>query len=257
MLNFRRINLLTGAAILAMMALYFLRPFPLLYFLIPVLLWVAHVFYGCYYIDSGFFIRLICEGDPAEKRMALTFDDGPSADHTPAILELLKTEGVKATFFCIGKHIEGNENILKQTHEEGHTIGNHSYSHHFLFDLFSRRKMIADLKSCDQIVNAVIKVTPRMFRPPYGVTNPQVRDAIMEGNYFPVGWNIRSMDTVIQDPNRLKNRVISRFAPGAIILFHDSGKCTAAILRDIIAEAQHRGYTFVTVDQLLNLKPYA
>lgn len=257
MLNFSRINFLTGAAILALMALYFVRPFPVWYFLLPVLIWSAFVFYGCYTIGSGFFIRIACEGDRSEKRMALTFDDGPSAEHTPVVLNILRTAGVKATFFCIGKNIAGNENLLRQIHEEGHTIGNHSFSHHLLFDLFSRKRMTADLKSCDQIVNTVLQVTPRMFRPPYGVTNPQVRDAIVEGKYFPVGWNIRSMDTVIQDPNRLKKRVTSRFAPGAIILFHDSGKCTAAILRDIITDAQHRGYSFVTVDQLLKIKPYA
>lgn len=257
MLNFRRVNLLTAAAILAMMALYAVRPFPLVYFLLPITLWSAFVFYGCYNIDSGFFIRIVCEGDSSEKRMALTFDDGPSAEHTPAILDLLRAEGVKATFFCIGKNIAGNETLLKQIHEEGHTIGNHSYSHHFLFDLFSRSKMTADLKSCDQIVNSTINVTPRMFRPPYGVTNPHVRDAIIEGKYFPVGWNIRSLDTVINDRNRLMKRVISRFAPGAILLLHDSGKYTTSILRDIITEAQHQGYTFVTVDQLLKIKPYA
>lgn len=256
MLNFRRINLLALGTIFTMMALYFVRPLPMVSFLLPVLIWSAFVFYGCYYIDSGFFIRVVCEGDRSEKRMALTFDDGPSAEHTPAVLNVLRAEGVKATFFCIGQHIAGNEDLLKQIHEEGHTIGNHSYSHHFFFDLFSRRRMIADLKSCDSIVHSILNITPRMFRPPYGVTNPQVRDAIVEGKYFPVGWNIRSMDTVILDRNRLMNRVMFRFAPGAIILFHDSGQFTAEILHDIITEAQRHDYTWVTVDQLLKIKPY-
>jgi len=102
----------------------------------------------------------------------------------------------------------------------------------------------------------MINVTPRMFRPPFGVTNPRVRDVIQEGNYFPVGWNIRSMDTVITNSNRLMNRVVSRFKPGAIILFHDSKQVTVEILDEIIRESREQGYQLVTVDQLLKIKPY-
>jgi len=256
MLNFRNVNSMLLVAVVTMIALHVRFPFSVVYFLIPLAAWGAFVFYGCYNIGSGFFILIPCEGDRSEKCMALTFDDGPSAEHTPAILDILKAEGVKATFFCIGRHVEGNEAMLKRIHEEGHTIGNHSYSHHFFFDLYSRKRMIADVKSFDAIVHSMLSVTPRMFRPPYGVTNPNVRDVIVERNYFPVGWNIRSMDTVIHDRNRLKNRVVSRFAPGAIILLHDSGKVTVDILRDIVTEAQRHDFRWVTVDQLLKIKPY-
>ena len=235
---------------------YAFYSFPTGYFLLPFLLWSVVVFYGCYNINAGFFIRIPCQGDSSEKKMALTFDDGPSPEYTPAILDILKMQGVRATFFCIGRHMVGNEMILERIHAEGHTIGNHSYSHHFWFDLFSVKRMKADLASCDALVHAVLQITPRMFRPPYGVTNPQVRDVILDGNYFPVGWNIRSMDTVINNPGRLFQRVVSRFTPGAVILFHDSKQVTVDILNEIIRESRDQGYQLVTVDQLFKIQPY-
>ncbi len=256
MLNFRLTNILLLASCFTMIALYVVYPFSFAYFLLAFLAWGTLVFYGCYNIDSDFFIPVHCSGDGSEKWMALSFDDGPSAEHTPAILDILKEEGVNATFFCIGRHIEGNEELMQRIHAEGHTIGNHSYSHHFFFDLFSRKRMMADLKLFDSKIYSLLNLTPRLFRPPYGVTNPQVRDVILQGNYFPVGWNIRSMDTVIPNRNRLMSRVVSRFSPGAIVLFHDSGKVTAQILREIILEAQQRGFVWVTVDHLLKVKPY-
>ena len=256
MLDFRKTNILISGIYIIMLVVYGYFPFALAYFLLPLLLWSAVVFYGCYNIEAGFFIRIKCHGDIAEKTMALTFDDGPSKEYTPAILDILKKQEVKATFFCIGRHVEGNEKLMKRIHEEGHTIGNHSFSHDFWFDLFSVKRMKEDLKSFDAIVHSMINVTPRMFRPPFGVTNPRVRDVIQEGNYFPVGWNIRSMDTVITNSNRLMNRVVSRFKPGAIILFHDSKQVTVEILDEIIRESREQGYQLVTVDQLLKIKPY-
>ncbi|HRH65756.1 MAG TPA: polysaccharide deacetylase family protein [Bacteroidia bacterium] len=256
MLNFRNSNILLLIAVISMIAVRSVYPFSLIFFILPFLIWSGLVFYGCYRIDSEFFIPVKCKGEEDEKLMALTFDDGPSAKFTPAILDILKAMNVKATFFCIGRNIEGNENILKRMHAEGHTIGNHSYSHHFWFDLFSVKKMTEDLRFLDTKVFATLSVTPRMFRPPYGVTNPNVRDTIIRSNYFPVGWSIRSMDTVAKDCNLLQKKVRSRFHPGAVILFHDTGKCTPAVLQNLITDAQNQGYQWVRVDQLFQINPY-
>ena len=257
MLNFRNSNLILGSLLLLMVVAYVVNPFPLGYILLPFLLWLLVVAYGCYRIDSGFFMEVLCKGEDGKKIMAMTFDDGPSAEHTPKILDILHAAGIKASFFCIGKNIGGNENILRRIHEEGHMIGNHSYSHHFGFDFFSAGRMVADLRQADASISAILNVTPRMFRPPYGVINPNVRKTILEGNYFPVGWNIRSFDTLIRNPKRLKDRIITRFSPGAVLLLHDSGIFTAEILNEIIHESQRQGYQWVTIDQLLNIKPYA
>jgi len=140
----------------------------------------------------------------------------------PEILHLLQQHAVKATFFCIGKRIPGNESILQQIKEDGHIIGNHSYSHHFWFDMFSSKKMLQDLRLMDEEVERVAGVQPKLFRPPYGVTNPNLSKAITSGGYTPIGWSVRSMDTVIKDERKLLAKINKGLHPGAVFLFHDT-----------------------------------
>jgi peptidoglycan/xylan/chitin deacetylase (PgdA/CDA1 family) len=153
------------------------------------------------------------------KRNCISFDDGPASNYTTEILQLLKQDNVKATFFCIGNRIAGNENIIKKIKEDGHIIGNHSYSHHFWFDIFSSKKMLDDLKKMDQETERVTGMLPKLFRPPYGVTNPNLRKAIIKGDYTPIGWSVRSMDTVIKDEKKLLDKINRSLKPGAVFLF--------------------------------------
>jgi peptidoglycan/xylan/chitin deacetylase (PgdA/CDA1 family) len=146
--------------------------------------------------------------------------------------------------------------MLERIVSGGHIIGNHSYSHHFWFDLFSAKKMLADLRMMDLAVHEATGLTPRLFRPPYGVTNPNLAKAIVKGNYIPVGWNIRSMDTVIKDEVKLFNKLAAAIKPGAILLFHDTSKTTLAILHDLIKHIHGKGYEIVRVDKMLNVKAY-
>jgi peptidoglycan/xylan/chitin deacetylase (PgdA/CDA1 family) len=96
-----------------------------------------------------------------------------------------------------------------------------------------------------------------LFRPPYGVTNPNLKKAIVEGNYIPVGWSMRSMDTVIKDEKKLFNKVISKIKPGAVFLFHDTSNATVAILPAIIKHIHENGYEIIRLDKMLNLQAYA
>ena len=116
---------------------------------------------------------------------------------------MLKDSNAKAAFFCIGSRINENASILKQAYDEGHLIGNHTFSHHFWFDMFSSKKMLQDLRQMDAALAAVIGVQPKLFRPPYGVTNPNLKKAIVNGQYTPVGWSVRSLDTAIKDEEKL------------------------------------------------------
>ena len=115
--------------------------------------------------------------------MALTFDDGPDERNTSMILDILKN-GINCNILLYRTQYSGNESVLKRIHMEGHTIGNHSYSHAFLFDLFSKRKMQKDLEQMDNLVVQILGKRPKLFRPPYGVTNPAVRDVILRGIIF-------------------------------------------------------------------------
>jgi peptidoglycan/xylan/chitin deacetylase (PgdA/CDA1 family) len=172
-------------------------------------------------------------------------------------LQLLKQDNIKATFFCIGNRIAGNENIIKKIKEEGHIIGNHSYSHHFWFDIFSSKKMLDDLKKMDLETEKITGLVPKLFRPPYGVTNPNLKKAIIKGNYTPVGWSVRSMDTVIRNEKKLLDKIKRSLKPGAVFLFHDTSKTTVSILPEFIREVKNKGYHIIPLDKLLHLIPYA
>ena len=257
MLNFRNTNVLFITLLCLLIGIHIYTGLPVYVYLILIFIYLVIIFYGCVNISSGFFIRVICVANTGKKEIAISFDDGPAADHTTQILEVLKENNTTAAFFCIGSRISGNENILKQMDAEGHIIGNHSYSHHFWFDMFSSKRMLNDLKMGDAIIHDVINRRPHLFRPPYGVTNPNLKKAIVAGNYIPVGWSVRSMDTVIKDEKKLLKKIIKGIKPGAVFLFHDTCKITMAVLPAFIKEVKAKGFNIIRLDKMLNLKPYA
>jgi peptidoglycan/xylan/chitin deacetylase (PgdA/CDA1 family) len=215
------------------------------------------LFYGCYYIGSNFFIKVVCSAETGKKQIAISFDDGPKELYTREILEVLKRHHIKAAFFCIGNRIAGNEELLLYLHNEEHIIGNHSYSHHFWFDLFSTKKVIADLQQMDTVTESVIGVKPKLFRPPYGVLNPNIKRAIVKGQYTPIGWSVRSMDTVIDNEKKLFEKITRSLKPGAIFLFHDTSAITLNILPLFIQFVKDEGYEIVRLDKMLHLQAYA
>jgi peptidoglycan/xylan/chitin deacetylase (PgdA/CDA1 family) len=257
MLNFRNVNIFFALFILAWFILDSQFHFtPAAYGWI-LLVYVAVLFCGCYFIQLNYFLKSVCSGNRNKKEIALSFDDGPDESFTPAILDTLKESGAEAVFFCIGKKIPGREEILRRITNEGHLIGNHSYSHHYFFDLFPAGKMLEDLRQMNQLVNEVTGLTPRLFRPPYGVTNPGVKKAVEEGGFVSIGWDLRSLDTVIRDENRLLEKVLRRVKPGSILLFHDTSEATVKMLPRLIRELRQREYRFVRLDKLIKLEPYA
>jgi peptidoglycan/xylan/chitin deacetylase (PgdA/CDA1 family) len=250
-------NILFISLVLLSLAAQMVFSVPVYFYIILVGVYSLILFYGCYYVGSKFFIPIICSVKTDKKVIALSFDDGPVAENTLQILQLLKDSNAKAAFFCIGSRIAGNEAILKQAYDEGHLISNHTFSHHFWFDMFSAKKMLADMRMMDQAMNNVIGKAPKLFRPPYGVTNPNLKKAIIQGNYIPVGWSMRSMDTVIKDEEKLLNKVISKIKPGAVFLFHDTSNTTIAMMPALIKHIQANGYEIIRLDKMLNLQAYA
>lgn len=246
--------LLLGAALLVH-SLW--APLPWWFFLILPIPYVAALVWGACNIGSSFYIPVTCAANTQEKVIALTFDDGPLQKYTPEVLDILQREQVPAAFFCIGNRIKGNEPLLRRIDAEGHVIGNHSFSHHFWFDMFGPGKMLAELKQVDETVEDVIGKKPLLFRPPYGVTNPNLAKAIRRGGYTPIGWNIRSLDTVAKDREELLGRIRSGIRPGAILLLHDSMKVTVQVLPALIRELKGKGYRIERIDKLLNIPAYA
>ena len=205
---------------------------------------------------SNFHHPVICSGKTDEKSVAITFDDGPHAVFTPVILDILHKYGVKAMFFCIGKNIRGNESLIRQIHQQGHLIGNHSFSHSKWFDLFSPRRIRAELVETDLQISNITGNKPGFFRPPYGVVNPMVSRALKTMHWKTVCWSIRSFDTLEREPRKISEKVLRQLKPGAIILLHDFTSFSQHHLEELLIAIQSAGYTIVPVDHLLNTEGY-
>ena len=203
---------------------------------------LAFMFYASYSIKSQVYVRALCRVKTTEKVVYLTFDDGPNAEQTPQVLDVLKRNNAKATFFCIGSRIAGNEHILKRIIDEGHTIGNHSFSHINSLPLFSRRRMIADIEQCQKAIENAIGTTPTLFRPPFGVTNPTVGKAVKTLNLKTIGWTIRTYDTNRCSDAKIARRISRQLRPGAIILLHDRLPQSAERLQMVIDTVKENGY---------------
>lgn len=212
------------------------------YLIIWVKLFAIIQFCGAYFIGLNFHLKSTNSLNTIEKKVLLTFDDGPHAN-TVKVLEVLKKHDVKAVFFIIGKNIVGNETILKQIVEDGHQIGNHSFSHHNFIDLWSTKKVTEDFASCQKLIEEY-QANTTLFRPPYGVTNPNIFRAVKTLNLQSTGWNVRSYDTSIKDVEKIKQRVVSQLKPGAIILLHDRLDFMPELLETLIPAIKEKGYGF-------------
>jgi peptidoglycan/xylan/chitin deacetylase (PgdA/CDA1 family) len=220
------------------------------------LVYLLFTIYGSYFIQANYFIDLLHHGNRQQKKIALTFDDGPQPGFTAQVLDILKEKQVPALFFLIGQNVKGNEGDLQRMDAEGHIVGNHSYSHNYWFSLKQTNNMLADIKLCDEEVMRVMRKQPKLFRPPYGVTNPMVANAIRQGNYTGMGWSLRSYDTSAKDPDRLLNKILAKLKNGDVILLHEWGKYTIAILPDLIDKSRKLGFEFVRADELLGVEAY-
>lgn len=226
------------------------------YFVLVGCLWFLIVFWGSTFIASNYHVKTFC-GNPleTEKKIALTFDDGPHA-MTLLVLDILKKYNAKATFFCIGKNIEAHPEILKKVIDDGHIVGNHSYNHSPFFDFYRKNKVIAEIEKTDALIASVLGKKTTLFRPPYGVTNPSIRRALERTKHKTIGWNIRSLDGVVKEENFLLDRIIKRIKPGGIVLLHDTSMQTANVLEQLLKALEQNNYKVVPLEELLNLKAY-
>jgi peptidoglycan-N-acetylglucosamine deacetylase len=219
-----------------------------------VVLYVWVTAYGSYNIEANYFVNSINTGKA--KGVALTFDDGPDPETTPRILSILKELNVKATFFVIGKKVEVYPDLLRQIDEEGHIIGNHSYSHSFVIGFFSTKRLAADMAKCNEAISAAIGKTPVFFRPPFGVTNPRYVAALKENGLQSIGWSLRSFDTRAKNKYQLIDKVISNLRTRDIVLLHDNIPVTVSALEDIVEHCKNKRLPLHTLSKIINREPY-
>ncbi|NQD69204.1 polysaccharide deacetylase family protein [Sphingobacterium shayense] len=217
---------------------------------------LAIVTLGTFDIRLGYFMPIYFKGkDTRDKFISLSFDDGPS-DHTSEILFLLDKYNAKATFFCVGKQVKIYPEIAKKIVRNGHTIGNHTFTHTPQFGFMDRRQVERELRDCDRTFLEVVGRVPRLFRPPYGVTNPSIAKTVKVTKHHVIGWSNRSLDTVIKQDAKIYKRVVRRLRSGDIILFHDTSARTVEVIRRLLPFLVENGYVCVTIDKLLNLQAY-
>jgi len=219
-----------------------------------VLIYLVLIISGSGLIQLNYFVKSINKG--SGKGVAITFDDGPDAQTTPQILAILAKENIKATFFVIGHKIEANKELLQRIHYEGHTVGNHSFSHTKKLTSSSTNLLRADFLKCSKSIEYVINEKPIFFRPPFGVTNPRYKRAIIALSLKSIGWSIRSLDTKTNNAKQLYNSLIKKISKGSIILFHDTQKVTVEVLPQIIEHCKNNGIKIVPLPQLINERPY-
>lgn len=218
---------------------------------------VAFGVYASFRIGSDVYLKVRCRGRGDRKTIALTFDDGPDERMTPRVLDVLARHGIRATFFLVGERAERYPGIVRRIVAEGHTIGNHTTTHSGLFPLRRSARMAAELERTRRILRTLTGRCVRLFRPPFGVTNPNMARAVCAGGYETVGWSVRSFDTVARIPRRkVLSRMVGRLHPGAVVLLHDRCEEADRLLEALIGEAETRGYGFETVDRLFEIEAY-
>ncbi len=181
-----------------------------------------------------------------ESEIALTFNDGPDANRTPRVLDILRSAKIRATFFHIGEHIRAKPEIDHRLVDDGHTLGTHTFSH---IDLVR-----ADLKKADKQIlkgreeaEAASGVDAPFFRPPYGLLSNEVRD-ILKRRKMPVfQGNIDSLDWKIRDESALYDNLLKAIEreKGGVLILHETEEATVGVLRALIEELKSRGFTFV------------
>lgn len=209
---------ITGVfALLLALVLFLFSPilaiFPLSLFLFSCL---AAPFIAGY----GFFLPVISRGSPENNHVALTFDDGPWPASTPILLDLLARHKLVATFFVVGRQAAKYPDLIAAILAQGHTIGNHSLRHDPFLMLRTPKTLQEDIHTTQEILEK-LGVTPFVFRPPVGITNPRLKRVLAQEKLLAVNYSCRALDGGNRNIDNLAGKILHRLRPGDIILLHD------------------------------------
>lgn len=184
---------------------------------------------------------------PADKLIAITFDDGPRRNTTERLLDGLQERGASATFFLIGKQIEGNEDLVRRMQAEGHQVGSHTWNHVRLQGV-SRETLQREVGRTEETLEALLGGGPYWLRPPYGAVDAADRELLQVPM---IKWSIDPRDWEKLNTAQVKAAVLENAAPNQIILLHDIYDTSVDAALEIVDTLQGEGYRFVTVQELL------
>ena len=200
------------------------------------------------------------EGPVNQKRIALTFDDGPDSTYTQQMLDILNEHNIKGTFFLIGNRALVFPDVVKRMVQDGHIVGNHTQNHPDILKM-NKTKTKEEILKAEDVLSALTGYRTALFRSPYGSLDPdKVRD-IEKLNYKIIAWNVDSLDWKSLTAEQVKTNILENVRGGSIILQHSSGSekenltGSVAALKDIIVTLKKEGYKFVTIPELLDI-PY-
>ena len=198
-------------------------------------------------IIKKLFPKLIWDIPNANKTVFLTFDDGPTPEITPWVLNVLKQHQIKATFFCIGDNIRKYPEIFKQVINDGHSIGNHTFNHLKGWETETRNYM-ENLQLCDTEIRKLTTANYNLFRPPYGKIKRSQAIQAREAGYKIIMWDILTADYDKNvSPQKCLENATKKTASGSIIIFHDSVKAfpnVEFVLPKTIEKLKEKGFTF-------------
>jgi polysaccharide deacetylase family sporulation protein PdaB len=209
-----------------------------------------------YYEKQG---DIVWEVPMDEKIIALTFDDGPDPEDTPIILDLLKKYEVKSTFFVVGKKVEMYPDLARREALEGHELANHTYNHLYFNNQMSEGKIHNEIIKAEQTILKKTGQKPTLFRPPGGIYSERVIQVARKSGYQIImwSWHQDSRDWDRPGVSKIVNSVLQKTRNGDIVLLHDyveGNTQTIAALKQILPQLKKRGYSFVTVSELLTYR---
>jgi len=254
MLKFNTINIFT----LILVVIFQLISVPIWFYICLFLLWLLITGIGSLHIRWNYHVNsLNYNYDISQKHIAITFDDGPHPEFTAKVLDLLKQNNAKGTFFCIGKHIESHPELFKRIISEGHTVGNHTFSHKNNFGFITGKEVIKELEATNKLIRKITGLKIKLFRPPFGVTNPRIKRAINRVGLLSIGWSVRSFDTTSKSKIAIVKSIERNLKKGDIVLLHDTSEKSVKILEQLLLFLKQNKFESVTVDSLFNIKAYA
>ncbi len=186
-------------------------------------------------------------GEREEKKIALTFDDGPHPQYTEQLLDGLKERGVHVSFFVTGEHAALHPDVIRRMQEEGHLIGNHTYSHIQLTNS-NRENFKQELIETNEILEEITGKEVEYVRPPYGSWDKSFE---RELNMFPVLWTVDPLDWCSKNVSCITEKIVDSVGENDIILMHDYYETSVTAALQAIDELTEEGYTFVTVEEIL------
>jgi peptidoglycan/xylan/chitin deacetylase (PgdA/CDA1 family) len=173
-------------------------------------------------------------------RVALTFDDGPDPEATPAVLDLLDRHRARATFFCVGERVARHPELAAEIVRRGHLVENHSHRHLRRFSLLGPGAVAREIDRAQAAIAAATGRLPRFFRPPAGLRNVFLEPLLARRGLWLASWRRRGFDTVSSDPRRVARALTRGLEPGDVLLLHDGGSARGPGGRPVVLDALPR-----------------